>query len=238
MEILEQLDEQEKNKDRGWAEEELRAAVIAYFEMQKKSRDGVVFKKSKYYADLAEKFDRTEKAFSYRMQNISYVLSLLGRDWLKGLRPAVNVGANIAAEIEKIIGDIEGKKFTPIAAFEVQVKNELKAKFIAVPDGATKPEKKTSLVTQNLRDPKVKAWILWNAGTKCECCENEAPFFSSDDIPYLEVHHLKRMADEGSDRISNAIAVCPNCHRELHYGANSHALVNSLYGRIGRLVRE
>ncbi|WP_342542729.1 HNH endonuclease signature motif containing protein [Paenisporosarcina sp. FSL H8-0542] len=36
--------------------------------------------------------------------------------------------------------------------------------------------------------------------------------------PYLEVHHIKRLADNGEDSVENAIAVCPNCHRELHFG--------------------
>ncbi|WP_147195697.1 HNH endonuclease [Rummeliibacillus stabekisii] len=36
--------------------------------------------------------------------------------------------------------------------------------------------------------------------------------------PNLEVHHIKRLADGEEDTVENAIAVCPNCHRELHFG--------------------
>ncbi|WP_444959398.1 HNH endonuclease [Microbulbifer sp. ZKSA002] len=36
--------------------------------------------------------------------------------------------------------------------------------------------------------------------------------------PFLEVHHLRRLADNGSVTITNAVALCPNCHREFHYG--------------------
>jgi len=39
-----------------------------------------------------------------------------------------------------------------------------------------------------------------------------------DNTPYLEVHHKIQLAEGGEDSIENAIAVCPNCHRELHFG--------------------
>jgi 5-methylcytosine-specific restriction protein A len=41
---------------------------------------------------------------------------------------------------------------------------------------------------------------------------------SKDGMPYLEVHHVKQLKDGGSDRIDNAVALCPNCHRKAHYG--------------------
>ncbi|MCH9003886.1 MAG: HNH endonuclease [Proteobacteria bacterium] len=34
--------------------------------------------------------------------------------------------------------------------------------------------------------------------------------------PYLECHHVKRLADGGDDAISNAVALCANCHRRMH----------------------
>ncbi|MFC1652495.1 HNH endonuclease [Planctomycetota bacterium] len=37
---------------------------------------------------------------------------------------------------------------------------------------------------------------------------------------FLEVHHLFRLADDGPDIPDNVAAICPNCHRELHYGAD------------------
>ena len=43
---------------------------------------------------------------------------------------------------------------------------------------------------------------------------NEAPFIKENGAPFLEIHHLKRLADGGSDTISNTVAICPNCHRE------------------------
>jgi hypothetical protein len=38
--------------------------------------------------------------------------------------------------------------------------------------------------------------------------------------------------------LTNTVALCPNCHRELHFGENARGLVSRLYARIARLVRE
>lgn len=69
------------------------------------------------------------------------------------------------------------------------------------------------------RNPDVIAEVLIRANGICEKCGRDAPFKrKSDGTPYLEVHHMKRLADGGEDTIENTIAVCPNCHRELHFG--------------------
>ena len=70
------------------------------------------------------------------------------------------------------------------------------------------------------RNPDVVAAVLCRARGICERCNNEAPFLRrTNNEPYLEVHHINQLADGGEDTVDNAIAVCPNCHREAHYGA-------------------
>lgn len=80
--------------------------------------------------------------------------------------------------------------------------------------------------------------ILNVANGKYECCRNEAPFAG-----LMAVRTLKfvtpidwRVAER--TRASNAIALCPNCRRELHFGINRSDLLSSVYGRIQRLVAE
>lgn len=69
------------------------------------------------------------------------------------------------------------------------------------------------------RNPDVVAEVLFRANGICEKCNNPAPFFrKSDNTPYLEVHHYIPLSEGGDDTIENAIAVCPNCHRRLHFG--------------------
>ena len=77
-----------------WSNEELKASLEVYLEMLKKQRLETPYVKTKYYQDLSEKYGRTEKAFEYRMQNISFLFSTLTRVWVKGLPPAKNIGTN------------------------------------------------------------------------------------------------------------------------------------------------
>lgn len=220
-----------------WTKVELAASVQAYLEMQQLDRDHKSYTKRKYYDDLAERFGRSAKAFEYRMQNISYVLSVMGRDWLTGLKPAKNVGANVAAQIEELIAKLEGKAITPVAAFEISVRDNISKSDLPEPAGNQTPKASTASVTQYERDARVKAWILKTAEGICECCNQVAPFNGPDGRPYLEVHHVRKLAEKGADSTENAVAVCPNCHRELHYGQNSKNLVEKLYGNISRLKR-
>ncbi len=71
------------------------------------------------------------------------------------------------------------------------------------------------------RDQAVRKWALERANWGCEACEEPAPFVTDKGEPYLEVHHIHRLADGGPDIPSNVAALCPNCHREIHYGAHA-----------------
>lgn len=71
------------------------------------------------------------------------------------------------------------------------------------------------------RNHDIVAEVLERAKGFCENikCRNPAPFHrTSDNTPYLEVHHKIPLAQGGDDTVENAIALCPNCHREAHYG--------------------
>lgn len=107
-----------------------------------------------------------------------------------------------------------------------------------VPIGIEKPKEIVSQTIQRERDPLVRDWVLRAAHGICECCEQEAPFELNDGLPYLEVHHIRHLANEGSDTVSNTVALCPNCHRELHHGKHKDELVENLYACIPRLKRE
>lgn len=83
----------------------------------------------------------------------------------------------------------------------------------------TIPDKVYSRTTYFKRNPDVVVEVLLRANGICERCNKPAPFLRiSDNTPYLKVHHLKSLSAEGKDIIENAIALCPNCHRELHFG--------------------
>lgn len=73
-----------------------------------------------------------------------------------------------------------------------------------------------------IRNPDVIAEVLLRANGCCERCGSLAPFNrTKDGSPYLEVHHIIQLAHGGEDAVSNAQALCPNCHRYLHFGKES-----------------
>ena len=106
------------------------------------------------------------------------------------------------------------------------------------PEGVVRPAARPIQSVEIERDEEVRHWVLMQAHGRCECCEQPAPFADSWGTAYLEVHHLRTLADQGSDRPANAVAVCPNCHRELHFGDRAGALKAGLYERLPRLVQE
>jgi 5-methylcytosine-specific restriction protein A len=82
-----------------------------------------------------------------------------------------------------------------------------------------KPKEITVVSKSYRRNPDVVAEVLFRAKGICERCHIDAPFNKAKDgSPYLEVHHKIQLAKGGEDSIENAVALCPNCHRELHFG--------------------
>ena len=225
-------------KNNNYTKEELEETVKSYLEMRQKEIAGESFVKKKYYQYLSTKFSRSWKSYEKKMQNISYVFSLMGRDWVKGLVPMKNVGSNVFREIEATIADIENILPNEYALFQNDVVNSLKNTKKLPPTGSKKPKRTQTSSTKYVRDPEVVAWILNFANGMCECCKKPAPFYKEDGASFLEVHHLKQLADGGSDTTNNAIAICPNCHRELHFGKNKSDLKMKVYKSVNRLIPE
>lgn len=77
------------------------------------------------------------------------------------------------------------------------------------------------------RSAAIKAYALARAVGSCEARGNEAPFITSRGRPYLEVHHIRRISDGGPDHPEWVAAICPNCHKRVHFSIdgeeyNSH----------------
>jgi len=229
------------NAGSDWKIPEQRAAISAYLEMQQKERVGEKYVKKDYYRALSKRFGRAYQAFEFRMCNISYVLSLQGRAWLPGLLPRKNVGPGPAEQIERLLAETEGRPYEGLATSKLVVQSRMKRRPkgrrgpVDPPQGNRAPKGRLSEALSFVRDLEVRAWVLSNADGVCECCRKRAPFVDVDGIPFLEVHHLQRLADGGTDTVDNAIAACPNCHRQLHYGKKSQQLTENLKRRIERL---
>lgn len=87
------------------------------------------------------------------------------------------------------------------------------------------------------RSVAIHRYALLRANGFCECCTASAPFANESGTPYLEVHHLRRLADDGPDVPLNVAAVCPNCHRALHLSATRLDLARALMEVVARRER-
>ena len=108
----------------------------------------------------------------------------------------------------------------------------------SVPPGSEHPPTKEVVTVSVVRDPAVKAWVLVTAKGSCELCTKPAPFEMADGSPYLEVHHVRHLADGGADMVKNAVGVCPTCHRSLHFAVDRDERKALLLNQVARLVAE
>jgi hypothetical protein len=87
------------------------------------------------------------------------------------------------------------------------------------------------------RDPSVRKAVLKRAKGKCELC-GEPGFHKADRTRYLECHHIIALAKEGKDRMSNVIALCPNDHREAHFGARGAEIEQEMIKKVRAIERQ
>lgn len=87
---------------------------------------------------------------------------------------------------------------------------------------------KSTIHTQYQRSEIIRSYVLRRANGICESCNCPAPFKRLDGSPYLEVHHVHRLSDGGIDHPNNTAALCPSCHREVHFGQEKAAITKKL----------
>jgi len=98
-------------------------------------------------------------------------------------------------------------------------------------DRAVKAESTPSWSSRNnsyVTSELVREYALRDADGVCQGCESPAPFETISGDPYLEVHHITRRSDNGPDHPDNVIALCPNCHQEVHHGKRGDDLNENL----------
>lgn len=107
----------------------------------------------------------------------------------------------------------------------------IRAKILSNSDKITKPNAVVLTEYKN-RSVEIKKYALLRAKGQCENCGKDAPFVNSNNIPFLEVHHIFSLSDDGPDHPINVAAICPNCHREAHYGQDMQTLKDKLSEKI------
>lgn len=223
----------------GWTDDELRAAVGAYLEMLRLELDGTSYIKKQINEGLraGALSGRSASAVEYRMQNISQVLDELGLPWIRGYRPAKNVGPEVRPKIESLVldlGDDLVQQLGPTDDPDELARRASELNDTPKPERYQAPEQTQRIAASFKRDPRVVAWVRREAAGHCELCGEPAPFESGGE-PFLEVHHVVPLSDGGFDSVENAVAVCPNCHRRLHLSDEGDAPTEELYRTVPRL---
>lgn len=108
--------------------------------------------------------------------------------------------------------------------------------------------KKPPVLQQNkkiyIRSKKTAVNALKRAGYKCEIDGNHSTFHrKSDNIPYMEPHHLVPMEYSDDFNVSldveaNIVSLCSNCHNHLHYEKGAEVLLKQLYEERRQLLED
>ncbi|WP_323768269.1 HNH endonuclease [Marinovum sp.] len=121
------------------------------------------------------------------------------------------------SEIDYLTEDLSGAFQTQITAAALLSKKDRETQ---LKQWREIPQRLSVLTTAFRRNPYVVAERLSISEGKCEGCNKSAPFFRDDGTAFLEVHHITPLSEGGLDTIENTMALCPNCHREAHFGSD------------------
>lgn len=124
----------------------------------------------------------------------------------------------------------------PDVASEIASKVDPKTILKRAKKAKGKPKKVLRQRVEFVRDPYVVAGAIVRSNGACEMPGCPATLFLKEDgSPFLEVHHIVTLAEGGDDTLDNAAALCPRCHRELHFGASKRAKHKILAAKIAKL---
>ena len=93
----------------------------------------------------------------------------------------------------------------------------------SAPLGTQAPDRALQIGYTYKRDPKVRAYVIKRAKGCCEYCGKQG-FQMANGQHYIEAHHIIALSQQGPDTTQNVIALCPEHHREAHFGMNAEAL--------------
>lgn len=86
-----------------------------------------------------------------------------------------------------------------------------------VPEGALVPEQLRMECLAYKRNRMVRDYVVHRAKGRCEYC-GEQGFLMANGNRYIEAHHILGLGANGPDTVANVIGLCPEHHREAHFG--------------------
>lgn len=100
--------------------------------------------------------------------------------------------------------------------------------------GNRKPRRSKTSGTIIVRDPEVRRRVIARAKGRCEYCE-EVGFEKDDGSKFVEAHHIIHLSKQGPDTLDNVIGLCPNHHRQAHFGRDRVNFEEALKSKLREL---
>jgi 5-methylcytosine-specific restriction endonuclease McrA len=93
----------------------------------------------------------------------------------------------------------------------------------------TTPSQVEQTVRVYPRNNILRTYVKERSNYSCEMPDCDYIGFNKNDSKkYIEIHHVDPLSEGGEDSISNTVALCPNCHRKIHYAENKEELKQTL----------
>ncbi|MBB4844200.1 hypothetical protein HNP55_002736 [Paucibacter oligotrophus] len=141
--------------------------------------------------------------------------------------------SNVLAKVEgeTPAADVVANRRGPMVPFQSAIDD-----LGAPPSGNAVPSRTAKNVGSGYRrDNAVRDYVVRRAQGHCEHCGARG-FEMVDGTYYLEAHHVIALSAEGPDTVENVIALCPEHHREAHYGKDAEGLERAFLAKLrGRL---
>lgn len=106
-----------------------------------------------------------------------------------------------------------------------------------IPEGSDFPDRAKVISQVIKRDPRVRTFVLKRANGRCEHCGVRG-FPTTNGGFYVEAHHIIYLSDSGRDTVDNVIALCPDHHRQAHYGMDAESLEAEFINALKKLKKK
>jgi 5-methylcytosine-specific restriction protein A len=221
---------------RPWSDAELAACLDVYMQLLERQAKRDHPNYANVIRCLAVELGRTPGAVDRRLQAISLLLSERKDKTVSRFPPGQSLTPGIRHRLSHLY-DERTPTADPDALDRLTKSARERGSSSSPPAGSSDPSSWEKQQTRRFkRRADIRAWVLNVANGTCEACGSAAPFTGKDGYPFLEVHHLRPLAEGGPDTSCNAAAVCPNCHRRLHSGADNEAYRMLVVDGVDRLV--
>jgi hypothetical protein len=157
--------------------------------------------------------------------------------WALYPRSITTLQAPIAAQVMQLIVERRRTRVPDLSDEALETSNLLELRRLALLRSSAVAKMRSSRRIDRIRSRAIHLYVLRRADGECEACKVPAPFRKLDGSPYLEPHHVRRLADDGPDHPAKVIGLCPNCHRRAHHAVDSSTFNKMLIAKLKRIER-